>query len=58
MDYLIYLGIFNIIASLGFVAWSEMRSDSAKASKAPKGISQGQLIFASGVVSFSNCDEV
>ena len=58
MDYLIYFGTFNIIASLGFVACSEMRSNSAKVSKTPRGVSQGQLIFASGVVSFSNCDEV
>ena len=58
MDYLIYFGIFNIIASLGFVACSEMRSDSAKVFKVPKGFSQGQLIFASGVVSFSRCDDV
>ena len=58
MNYLIYLGIFNIIASLVFVALSEMLSSSAKASKAPRGMSQGQLIFARGIVSFSNCDEV
>ena len=58
MDYLIYFGIFNIIASLGFVACSETRSNSARSHKTPRGISQGQLIFASGVVSFSNCDEV
>ena len=58
MDYLIYAGTFNIIFAIVALAWSEMRSNSARVSKAPRGFSQGQLMLAIGIVSFSKCDEV
>lgn len=59
MSILIYLGVFNIIASIVAIAWLEMRPVARRERKAIKGIGHGEAAFLSSIVSYSNTsDEV
>lgn len=57
MSVLIYLGLLNIAASMGFVAWSETCCEGRATkgeSRAVRGLSHGESEMLAGIVRYSD----